>query len=68
MTNRKIGQPIPVDLRDALRAAIERDGEHAVVAALGLSADTTARAIAGLRVHRGTTAAVEAYLATRKAA
>lgn len=68
MTNRKIGAPIPSDLRDALRDAVERLGEQEVVAGLGLSSDTTARALGGLRVHPGTLAAVRLYLAQAKAA
>ena len=59
---RTIGAPIPSDMAAALRGALSRAGEHAVLQAIGLSADTLARAAAGLRVHGGTRAAVELYL------
>ena len=63
MANRTIGQPIPHNLLSELRGAVERRGEQALLTGTGLSADTLARALGGLRVHRGTIAAVELYLA-----
>jgi len=61
---KKIGMPIPRDLLAELRAAVESRGEQALLAATGLSADTLARALGGLRVHSGTRAAVALALRT----
>lgn len=57
-----IGQSLAPNLLAALRSAVERSGEGALLAGTGLSADTLARAAAGLRVHKGTRAAIELYL------
>jgi hypothetical protein len=62
MAKRTIGQPIPSDLLAELRLAAELKGELALLDGTGLSADTLARALGGLRVHAGTRAAVELYL------
>jgi hypothetical protein len=49
---------LPAELRDELRARVDRDGADKVSAAIGLPIQTLARALAGLPVRRGTVALV----------
>jgi uncharacterized membrane protein len=54
--------PCPDDLRKALRALVERRGEKAAIAAVGISRATLSRALAGLGVRRGTVAQIRGAL------
>ena len=58
-----IGSPLPPDLLTRLRAVVERIGERRVARAVGLTATTIARALAGLALQRGSVALIEAGLA-----
>jgi len=56
-------QPLTSSVRDQLRRLIGLHGESEVVRAVGTRPETLWRAMAGLKVHAGTRAAVEAALA-----
>jgi len=61
--NKKSSAPVAASARRELLALVRQLGEDAVLAVLGTRRDTLARALAGLNVHAGTRAAVEAALA-----
>jgi len=60
---RTTGAPLPDDLRAALAAYVAVHGEAATANRAGLARATLARAMAGMNVHRGTVAVVQAVLA-----
>lgn len=56
------GHPLPDATRERLRVFVDTHGDYAAANHLGVGSPTVARALAGLRLKRGTVTAIEARL------
>jgi len=54
--------PLPLPLRDRLRALVAREGKRLTLARLGVSRQSLARALAGLPLYPGTRALIRQAL------
>lgn len=55
-------KPLPDDLKKALTVYVQRVGERAALEAIEITRATLSRALAGLKIRRGTVAQIRAAL------